>query len=282
ALWPSQLGDGTLEGNSDVSTNDTTTMRVRFNMYTDENGKQQVVGIKTGEGSTYGDRIAKREALQQGHNFVAELDSGISITWTPDGSTDVLTPDTVLPENDQLDVHNIWVRPIEEHEQEIGTVLYPEEELAEYIVTFPADTGLPPLYLVFRKTARDESGVVTGNGEDITGVWLERASEGLGSPVPSQIADKLRDKEFSSFDGFRKAFWIEVSEDPILANQFVPSNKKRMKDGKAPRARFSDTVGGRRSFELHHLKEIQHGGDVYNVDNLRVNTPKNHINIHKG
>ncbi|EKO3838849.1 S-type Pyocin domain-containing protein [Vibrio owensii] len=282
ALWPSQLGDGTLEGNSDVSTNDTTTMRVRFNMYTDENGKQQVVGIKTGEGSAYGDRIAKREALQQGHNFVAELDSGISITWTPDGSTDVLTPDTVLPENDQLDVHNIWVRPIEEHEQEIGTVLYPEEELAEYIVTFPADTGLPPLYLVFRKTARDESGVVTGNGEDITGVWLERASEGLGSPIPSQIADKLRDKEFSSFDGFRKAFWIEVSEDPILANQFVPSNKKRMKDGKAPRARFNDTVGGRRSFELHHLKEIQHGGDVYNVDNLRVNTPKNHINIHKG
>lgn len=282
ALWPSQLSDGTLEGNSNVSTSDTTTMRVRFNMYLDENGKQQVVGIKTGEGSAYGDRVAKREALQQGQNFVAELDSGITITWTPDGSADVLTPDTVLPENDQLDVHNIWVRPIEEHQQEIGTVLYPEEDLAEYIVTFPVDAGLSPLYLVFRKTARDESGVVTGNGEDVTGIWLERASEGLGSPVPSQIADKLREKEFSSFDAFRMAFWIEVSEDPILAQQFIPSNIKRMKDGKAPRARFKDTVGGRRSFELHHLKEIQHGGDVYNVDNIRVNTPKNHINIHKG
>lgn len=43
-----------------------------------------------------------------------------------------------------MDVHNIWVRPIEEHEQEIGTVLYPEDDLAEYIVTFPSDTGLPP------------------------------------------------------------------------------------------------------------------------------------------
>ncbi|MGD8171110.1 T6SS effector antibacterial DNase [Vibrio sp. TRT 21S02] len=282
ALWPSQLGDGTLEGNTDFASDDTTTMRVRFNMYTDENGKQQVVGIKTGEGNAYGDRVAKRVAVQQGQHFVAELDNGISITWTPDGSTDVLTPDTVLPENDQLDVHNIWVRPIEEHQQEIGTVLYPEEDLAEYIVTFPADAGFPPLYLVFRKTARDESGVVTGRGEDITGIWLERASEGLGSPVPSQIAGKLRDKEFSSFDAFRAAFWIEVSEDPILAQQFIPSNIKRMKDGKAPRARFKDTVGGRRSFELHHLNEIQHGGDVYNVDNIRVNTPKNHINIHKG
>ncbi|WP_172560075.1 T6SS effector antibacterial DNase [Vibrio fluvialis] len=151
ALWPSQLGDGTLYGNSDFAANDTTTMRVRFNMYTDENGKQQVVGIKTGEGSVYGERVAKREAVRQGQHFVAELENGITITWIPDGSTDVLTPDTVLPENDQLDVHNIWVRPIEEHEQEIGTALYPEEELAEYIVTFPADSGVSPLYLVFNK-----------------------------------------------------------------------------------------------------------------------------------
>ncbi|HHY0606275.1 TPA: T6SS effector antibacterial DNase [Vibrio parahaemolyticus] len=282
ALWPSQLGDGTLDGNPEFATSDTTTMRVRFNMYTDENGKQQIVGIKTGEGSAYGDRVAKREAVQQGQHFIAELDNGITITWTPDGSTDVLTPDTVLPENDQLDVHNIWVRPIEEHEQEIGTVLYPEEDLAEYIVTFPADAGLPPLYLVFRKTARDESGVVTGNGEDITGIWLENASEGLGAPIPSQIADKLRGKEFSSFDAFRSAFWKEVSKNEELIKQFSTQNQARIKLGKAPKTRSRDKVGKRNSFELHHVDEIQHGGKVYDVDNIRINTPKNHINIHKG
>ncbi len=282
ALWPSQLGDGTLDGNPEFATSDTTTMRVRFNMYTDENGKQQIVGIKTGEGSAYGDRVAKREAVQQGQHFIAELDNGITITWTPDGSTDVLTPDTVLPENDQLDVHNIWVRPIEEHEQEIGTVLYPEEDLAEYIVTFPADAGLPPLYLVFRKTARDESGVVTGNGEDITGIWLENASEGLGAPIPSQIADKLRGKEFSSFDAFRSAFWKEVSKNEELIKQFSTQNQARIKLGKAPKTRSRDKVGKRNSFELHHVNEIQHGGKVYDVDNIRINTPKNHINIHKG
>ncbi len=282
ALWPSQLGDGTLDGNPEFATSDTTTMRVRFNMYTDENGKQQIVGIKTGEGSAYGDRVAKREAVQQGQHFIAELDNGITITWTPDGSTDVLTPNTVLPENDQLDVHNIWVRPIEEHEQEIGTVLYPEEDLAEYIVTFPADAGLPPLYLVFRKTARDESGVVTGNGEDITGIWLENASEGLGAPIPSQIADKLRGKEFSSFDAFRSAFWKEVSKNEELIKQFSTQNQARIKLGKAPKTRSRDKVGKRNSFELHHVNEIQHGGKVYDVDNIRINTPKNHINIHKG
>ncbi|MCW8336458.1 T6SS effector antibacterial DNase, partial [Vibrio paucivorans] len=276
ALWPSQLGDGTLEGASD----DTTTMRVRFNMYTDENGKQQVVGIKTGEGNAYGDRVAKRVAVQQGQHFVAELDNGISITWTPDGSTDVLTPDTVLPENDQLDVHNIWVRPIEEHEQEVGTVLYPEEDLAEYIVTFPADAGLPPLYLVFRKTARDESGVVTGSGEDITGIWLERASEGLGASVPSQIADKLRGKEFSSFDAFRKAFWLSVAENEELMTQFKGASKAHIRKGNAPFAPKDEHYGKIRKFEIHHVNEIQHGGAVYDIDNLRVVTPRNHKKIH--
>lgn len=281
ALWPSQLGDGTLDGNPDFAANDTTTMRVRFNMYTDENGKQQVVGIKTGEGSAYGERVAKREAVQQGQHFVAELENGITITWTPDGSTDVLTPDTVLPENDQLDVHNIWVRPIEEHQQEIGTALYPEQDLAEYIVTFPADAGLPPLYLVFRKTARDESGVVTGNGEDITGIWLEKAGEGLGVPIPSQIADKLRGQEFSSFDAFRKAFWTEISHSEQLKEQFVGTNLNTMKNGRAPFCRKGERVGGRVKYELHHVDEIQNGGEVYNVDNLRVVTPRKHIDIHR-
>ncbi len=282
ALWPSQLGDGTLEGNSDFASDNTTTMRVRFNMYTDENGKQQVVGIKTGEGSAYGDRVAKRVAVQQGQHFVAELDNGISITWTPDGSTDVLTPDTVLPENDQLDVHNIWVRPIEEHEQEIGTALYPEEELAEYIVTFPADAGLPPLYLVFRKTARDESGVVTGSGEDITGIWLEKAGEGLGAPIPSQVADKLRGKEFSSFDAFREAFWSAVAEDSSLLSQFSRSNQRLINRGCAPFTFPEEQVGGRQRYEVHHKEEIQHGGKVYDVENLCVVTPKRHIDIHRG
>lgn len=282
ALWPSQLGDGTLDGNPDFATGDTTTMRVRFNMYTDENGKHQVVGIKTGEGSAYGERVAKREAVQQGQHFVAELENGITITWTPDGSTDVLTPDTVLPENDQLDVHNIWVRPIEEHEQEIGTALYPEEDLAEYIVTFPADTGISPLYLVFRKTARDESGVVTGTGEDIMGIWLEKASEGLGSPVPSQIADKLRGKEFGSFDAFREAFWTAVAEESTLLNQFSRSNQRLIKRGLAPFSVPEGQVGGRQRYEIHHQQEIQYGGKVYDIDNLRVMTPRRHIDIHKG
>ncbi|WP_336245257.1 hypothetical protein [Enterovibrio paralichthyis] len=91
----------------------------------------------------------------------------------------------------------------------------------------------------------------------------------------------MRGREFSSFDKFREAFWIEVSKDEQLLNQFSTQNHNRMKVGKAPKVRKKDKAGKRTSYELHHVEEIQHGGKVYDVDNVRVNTPKNHIDIHK-
>ncbi len=127
---------------------------------------------------------------------------------------------------------------------------------------------------MFRKTARDESGVVTGNGEDIAGIWLEKASEGLGSPVPSQIADKLRGKEFSNFDAFRKAFWLSIAENEELMSQFKGASKAHIRKGNAPFAPKNEHYGKIRKFEIHHVNEIQHGGAVYDIDNLRVVTPR--------
>lgn len=51
--------------------------------------------------------------------------------------------------------------------------------------------------------------------------------------------------------------------------------------GLAPYPVPSEQVGGRITFELHHLEEIQHGGDVFNVDNINVTTPRLHTGIHK-
>ncbi|PZM42358.1 hypothetical protein FG654_023310 [Salmonella enterica subsp. enterica serovar Derby] len=48
-------------------------------------------------------------------------------------------------------------------------------------------------------------------------------------------------------------------------------NMTRVKSGKASKVRKVDRVGKRR-FELHHIDEVANRGDVYNVDNPRVNT----------
>jgi len=74
---------------------------------------------------------------------------------------------------------------------------------------------------------------------------------------------------------------VSCADDPELANQFTEQNINRMREGNAPKARQRDIVGKRASFELHHVEWVSKGGEVYDVDNLRVNTPKNHIDNHR-
>jgi len=54
-----------------------------------------------------------------------------------------------------------------------------------------------------------------------------------------------------------------------------------MKEGYAPKALKKDRAGKRRSFEMHHVEWISKGGEIYDVDNLRVNTPRNHVDQHR-
>lgn len=55
-----------------------------------------------------------------------------------------------------------------------------------------------------------------------------------------------------------------------------------MQIGKAPKTPKDGVVGKRSSFEIHHDKLISRGGEVYDMGNLRVTTPKRHIDIHRG
>ncbi|MGP2544962.1 colicin-like bacteriocin tRNase domain-containing protein [Yersinia sp. 2541 StPb PI] len=155
-----------------------------------------------------------------------------------------------------------------------------EGDFHDYIIWFPAASGLEPVY-IYLKTPRDEPGEVTGRGQQVAGVWLAEAGKGLGAPIPVQIADKLRGRKFSSFGEFRRALWLEISKDPTLSEQFKSGNLGNIKNGKAPSPRESEQVGGRVKHELHHVQPISKGGAVYDIDNIRVLTPKRHIKIHK-
>ncbi|MEY1271724.1 colicin-like bacteriocin tRNase domain-containing protein [Proteus mirabilis] len=135
---------------------------------------------------------------------------------------------------------------------------------------------------VKKENKRNQPGKATGKGKKVSDKWLDDAGKENGVPIPDRIADKLRDQKFNNFDEFRRKLWEEVSKDPELSKNFIQSNRTRMRNGLAPRARYKDSVGGRRSFELHHDKPISQGGEVYDIGNIRVATPKRHIDIHKG
>ncbi|MDU7205793.1 MAG: RHS repeat-associated core domain-containing protein, partial [Enterobacter asburiae] len=125
---------------------------------------------------------------------------------------------------------------------------------------------------------RCEAGVASGKGSKIKGKWL-KGSHGNAGLFPSSVADKLRGREFKSFDDFRENFWKEVSLDPHLSKQFSTSNVTRMRGGKAPIAHDTQWNGKNRSYVLHHRTPIQHGGGVYDVDNLVIVTPRYHLDI---
>ncbi|MCW9529395.1 S-type pyocin domain-containing protein [Klebsiella grimontii] len=150
----------------------------------------------------------------------------------------------------------------------------------DIILVFPPESALKPLYVMYR-SPRNMPGKASGKGQNVGTNWLGSASSDKGAPIPSQVADKLRGKEFANFDDFRLAVWGEVGKNEKLAGQFNKSNKKSLSKGHSPFAPESEQVGGRGRYELHHIVPIKDGGDVYNVDNLSVLTPKKHISIHK-
>ena len=117
-------------------------------------------------------------------------------------------------------------------------------------------------------------------GQPVTGIWLGAAAQGEGAAVPSQVADRLRGREFKNFRAFREAFWRAVANDPELVKQFVSNNISEMRNGRSPFVRKGDRVGEKVKFELHHVTYVSKGGQVFDIDNVRIVTPKRHGQIH--
>ncbi len=278
-MLPARMGDGTLYTDEQLRTLPRATTRVRFQFRRDIDGVMQIYGIHTGVSGDDSVRTVKVEWNNDKTAMEAKL-NGITILWTPQRGPLGSMPPLVYPEHGEP-LSTILVHPIAANTDSQIEILPGEDITAEdCILVFPAETGLKSLYVVFSKPARLMPGTVTGVGEDVSGIWLVGANSGVGVPIPTDVADSLRGLEFQSFDSFRAAFWKAVSES-AAADQFINQSAGRMRKGKAPRVRKADSVGGRRSYELHHLEKVSEGGGVYDVDNLRVNTPRNHIDIHR-
>ena len=152
-FFPNKLGDGTLASMEDIQQAGAIESRVKFNFYTDKDGKEFVSGYHDGSGTSgYGEPVQSVEATEDKNStsksYIADLGDGTIITWYPEES-DKTPLSTPLPRSKRIDPSTILVRPIDS--EAITTTTYPEEEIIELIVTFPADSGIEPLYLVFSK-----------------------------------------------------------------------------------------------------------------------------------
>ncbi|MEI8611123.1 S-type pyocin domain-containing protein [Enterovibrio sp. Hal110] len=227
--------------------------------------------------------------LDDGRYSVAlgEGEKGPTIYWTPSDS-DLPTMTTTPGHDDGFELENILVTPLpEESGATVETFPESQKDWRDAILIFPDSSGIAPLYVVFKDSARDKPGVVTGKGKDVEwsdGYWLgEAANSGQGQYIPTKIADALRGKKFKRFSDLQSAIWSEVANNLELFEQFDKRNKKQIRKGNAPYSlpeHHAGKAGKRGRYEIHHVEQIQHDGPVYDIDNLRVNTPKNHIRIH--
>jgi hypothetical protein len=276
-LVPGSLGDSSLYSEEQLKGLKEGRTRLRIHVEQQADGTLKGYGYNT-QSRTDWERIPVVQFVQQGSQQVADFGDGVTLIWTPavdPSSTSGIPPLEAAPQAPQ-----IWIYPpSEKADSIIVNPIYPPE-YKDFILVFPTDSGVQPLYIVMN--VRRKPGTVTGQGQDVVGIWLAGAGVGLGVPVPSQIADQLRGREFKDFDTFRQTFWELVANDPELSQQFSERNLKGMLNGLAPVTPRAGHAGKRIAFELHHIELIKDGGAVYDTDNINVVTPRRHIDIHRG
>lgn len=199
-----------------------------------------------------------------------------TLTWTP-----------VVPPIDASTTLPVEVPPAPVYEGATVTPVearldvYPEAAdsgFDDYVLVFPVDSGMQPLYLVF-KSPRDMPGVASGDEPPASGRWMDAASIN-GAPIPGQVVDVLRGREFSNFSAFRKAFWKAVSVEPELTANLSAANIEAVRKGSAPISASVEFVGKRRQYEIHHVIFLSQGGGVYDMSNMRILSPRKHISLH--
>jgi hypothetical protein len=276
-LWPNNFAsDSAFYRAEDFANLTVANTSVRLNVKYLPEESVTAFGVYTGNHRSW-QNVPVIAATPRGEQLIADLGDGIELIWTPAVNPRDVLGIPALEGAPQLSSTYVFPKA-EEVEQWYDHPTHPPD-YRDAIIWFPSKPEIAPVYISLN--VREAPGVATGVGEDVTGIWLAGAGEGLGSPIPTRIADKLRGREFSSFDAFRKALWKTVAADPELGGQFIPANIKRIVKDLAPTVRVGDQRGRRISFELHHVERVADGGAVYDMDNLRVTTPKNHMNIHK-
>ena len=275
-LWPSSLGDSSLYTDDQLKSLKEGRTRIRLHVEQQADGTLKGYGYNTQKRRDW-EMIPVVQFKAQGSQQVADFGDGITLIWTP--AVDPSSTSGIPPLEGAPQAPQIWIYPpTEQADNIIVSPIYPDA-YKDFILVFPAGSGVQPLYIVIN--ARHSPGAVTGQGQDVSGIWLAGAGTELGAPIPTRVADQLRGQKFKSFDDFRAALWTAVGNDPELLSQFKPTNQDWLSKGNSPFAPKAERNGKNGRYEIHHIEHIQHGGAVYDVDNLSVATPKRHAEIHK-
>jgi len=152
-LMPSSLGDSALYSDEQLRSLKQARTRVRLRVEQLADGSLKGYGFYTGRNRDW-EMVDVVQFTARGNRFVADLGEGIELIWTPavDGSAVLGIP--ALEAAPQAP--HIWVYPPTKAADGIlVNPVYPPE-YRDFILVFPADSGVRPVYIVLSR-ARDHA-----------------------------------------------------------------------------------------------------------------------------
>ncbi|MCV2221985.1 S-type pyocin domain-containing protein [Pseudomonas mercuritolerans] len=149
-LWPSSLADSALYSEEQLQSLDTARTRVRLHVEQQPDGTVKGYGYNTQTRSDW-EMIPVVQFVKQGASYVADFGNGSTLLWTP--SVDSSRGSAIPPLESAPQVPHIWVYPpTEQADKIIVNPVYPPE-YQDFILVFPADSGVQPLYVVLSRPA---------------------------------------------------------------------------------------------------------------------------------
>lgn len=152
-LMPSSLGDSALYSDEQLRSLKQARTRVRLRVEQQADGSLRGYGFYTGRNRDW-EMVDVVQFSTRGSQFIADLGEGVELIWTPavDGSDILGIP--ALEAAPQAP--HIWVYPPTKAADGIlVNPVYPPE-YRDFILVFPADSGVKPVYIVLSR-ARDHA-----------------------------------------------------------------------------------------------------------------------------
>ncbi|MDZ5602964.1 colicin E3/pyocin S6 family cytotoxin [Pseudomonas sp. RP23018S] len=149
-LWPSSLGDSALYSDEQLRSLETARTRVRLQVELQPDGTLKGYGFNTQTRRDW-EQVPVVQFKLQGEQQVADFGNGVTLIWTP--AVDTSRASAIPPLQGAPDTPAIWIfPPTEQADRVIVNPIYPPE-YRDFILVFPADAGIRPLYVVLSTNA---------------------------------------------------------------------------------------------------------------------------------
>lgn len=144
-FWPSPMGNSDLYTPEQLRTMTRARTRVRFRIEQAADGTIKAYGFHTAA-KTGWEMIDVVQFKAQGSEQVADFGDGITLVWTP--AVDSAEEKGIPPLKAGPQVPPIWIYPATDTAAKaLENPIYPPE-YKDFILVFPADSGIQPLYIV--------------------------------------------------------------------------------------------------------------------------------------